>query len=71
MPIAYPVYSLSTPLHMAAWRNGIASDYESGDCRFDPCGGHNSSLKGVFFAAQLIETGNLVLLLLGFIELHS
>ena len=24
----------------AAWRNGIASDYESGDCRFDPCGGH-------------------------------
>ena len=25
---------------MAAWRNGIASDYESGDCRFDPCGGH-------------------------------
>ena len=23
----------------AAWRNGIASDYESGDCRFDPCGG--------------------------------
>ena len=27
-------------LSMAAWRNGIASDYESGDCRFDPCGGH-------------------------------
>ncbi len=26
--------------HTAAWRNGIASDYESGDCRFDPCGGH-------------------------------
>jgi hypothetical protein len=26
--------------NMAAWRNGIASDYESGDCRFDPCGGH-------------------------------
>ena len=29
---------------MAAWRNGIASDYDSslvsGDCRFDPCGGH-------------------------------
>ncbi|KAI8969368.1 hypothetical protein BD414DRAFT_503580 [Trametes punicea] len=25
---------------MAAWRNGNASDYESGDCRFDPCGGH-------------------------------
>ena len=25
----------------AAWRNGIASDYESGDCRFDPCGGHS------------------------------
>ena len=24
----------------AVWRNGIASDYESGDCRFDPCDGH-------------------------------
>ena len=28
------------PVTTAAWRNGIASDYESGDCRFDPCGGH-------------------------------
>jgi hypothetical protein len=32
------------PVIMAAWRNGIASDYDlsvaSGDCRFDPCGGH-------------------------------
>ena len=28
------------PQVVAAWRNGIASDYESGDCRFDPCGGH-------------------------------
>ena len=29
----------------AAWHNGNASDYdalsESGDCRFDPCGGQN------------------------------
>ncbi|ELU44926.1 hypothetical protein AG1IA_01049 [Rhizoctonia solani AG-1 IA] len=28
---------------VAAWRNGIASDYDlyqSGDCRFEPCGGH-------------------------------
>ena len=36
---------------MAAWRNGIASDYDrvkatfvSGDCRFDPCGGHFAPL---------------------------
>ena len=29
-----------TEYFTAAWRNGIASDYESGDCRFDPCGGH-------------------------------
>ncbi|THU85961.1 hypothetical protein K435DRAFT_868752 [Dendrothele bispora CBS 962.96] len=27
-------------LIVAAWRNGIASNYELGDCRFDPCGGH-------------------------------
>lgn len=27
---------------MAVWRNGNASDYESGDCRFDPCLGHCS-----------------------------
>ena len=33
----------------AAWRNGIASDYESGDCRFDPCGGHS------IFAVDLIH----------------
>ncbi|KAH8587690.1 hypothetical protein B0O99DRAFT_732981 [Bisporella sp. PMI_857] len=24
---------------MACWPNGKASDYESGDCRFDPCAG--------------------------------
>ncbi|KAJ3540770.1 hypothetical protein NMY22_g4156 [Coprinellus aureogranulatus] len=30
----------------AAWRNGIASDYESGDCRFDPCGGHTHAEIG-------------------------
>jgi hypothetical protein len=36
-PIIY--YNLD-PSNMAAWRNGIASDYESGDCRFDPCCGH-------------------------------
>ena len=34
----------------AAWRNGIASDYESGDCRFDPCGGHS-----VFFLLNNVE----------------
>ena len=34
----------------AAWRNGIASDYESGDCRFDPCGGHY-----IFFVIDLIQ----------------
>ena len=37
----------------AAWRNGIASDYESGDCRFDPCGGHL-----VAFFSQNIEELN-------------
>src|SRR6266702_6247093 len=35
----------------AAWRNGIASDYESGDCRFDPCGGHS-----IFFLVLLCQT---------------
>ena len=34
---------------VAAWRNGIASDYESGDCRFDPCGGHNSIFTSLLF----------------------
>ena len=33
----------------AVWRNGIASDYESGDCRFDPCDGHR-----FFFVFPLI-----------------
>ena len=27
------------PHEMACWPNGKASDYESGDCRFDPCVG--------------------------------
>ena len=25
---------------LAAWCNSNASDYESGECRFDPCGNH-------------------------------
>lgn len=35
-----PSIGANTTTVSAAWRNGIASDYESGDCRFDPCGGH-------------------------------
>jgi hypothetical protein len=50
--IVFPiVYLKLSGESSAAWRNGIASDYdydsqglnipvESGDCRFDPCGGH-------------------------------
>ena len=57
---------------MAAWRNGIASDYESGDCRFDPCGGQEI-IFGVLFATakQLGETGNLVLLPISFLTVMS
>ena len=40
---------------MAAWRNGIASDYESGDCRFDPCGGHNIQRHVVFVPAFICK----------------
>lgn len=29
---------------MACWPNGKASDYESGDCRFEPCVGHSFCL---------------------------
>ena len=40
----------------AAWRNGIASDYESGDCRFDPCGGHYIfQLFFIYHSALLID----------------
>ena len=43
---------------MAAWRNGIASDYDygvdkSGDCRFDPCGG-----QSIFFAFRVTYNCN-------------
>ena len=44
---------------MAAWRNGNASDYESGDCRFDPCGGHGCS-----FAKLLIHVAVLLLMVM-------
>ena len=39
----------------AAWRNGIASDYESGDCRFDPCGGQSFFFS--FLATSLSVEG--------------
>ena len=38
----------------AGWPNGKALDYESRDCRFDPCVGHFfSSLKKVLFLLVL------------------
>ena len=44
---------------MAAWRNGIASDYESGDCRFDPCGGQKAFSFLLFpLHAQLLKAIN-------------
>jgi hypothetical protein len=44
---------------MAAWRNGIASDYDwmvSGDCRFDPCRGHFYCSHGqtLFFSSRAV-----------------
>jgi hypothetical protein len=35
------VASRQEPPVMAAWPNGKALDYESRDCRFDPCRGHS------------------------------
>ena len=42
------------PNVQAAWRNGIASDYDlqvsvSGDFRFDPCGGHKYEQSTTLF----------------------
>ncbi|CRL21722.1 unnamed protein product [Penicillium camemberti] len=33
----------------AGWPNGKALDYESRDCRFDPCVGHSFCFPGFLF----------------------
>ncbi|KAJ6150315.1 hypothetical protein N7471_001514 [Penicillium samsonianum] len=38
---------------LAGWPNGKALDYESRDCRFDPCVGHFFLLPGFLFAPLL------------------
>ncbi|KAJ5479565.1 hypothetical protein N7530_005074 [Penicillium desertorum] len=36
----HPLKSNKSTLQQAGWPNGKALDYESRDCRFDPCVGH-------------------------------
>ncbi len=46
-PRGYNVTSIGSALK-AGWPNGKALDYESRDCRFDPCVGHS------FFALEAV-----------------
>ncbi|KAI5802303.1 hypothetical protein FPQ18DRAFT_7442 [Pyronema domesticum] len=44
-----------TEHEMAAWPNGKALDYESRDCRFDPCCGHYISSFFASLASSLVS----------------
>jgi hypothetical protein len=60
-------------MYMAAWPNGKALDYESRDCRFDPCCGHSCIVFYFFhtivitFADRLVA--NNILLVVTVMEL--
>ena len=57
--------------HSVCWPNGKASDYESGDCRFDPCVDHQqlASLPFVFLG-QRGGVPRLVVFVHGTCEVH-
>ena len=46
---------------MVRWPNGKASDYDlkkskSGDCRFEPCGGHFSHLRLLSHSVGMLQS---------------
>ncbi len=45
--IGHPLGLLVTDPHVAGWPNGKALDYESRDCRFDPCVGQIFAVCGL------------------------
>ena len=50
---AAPYIKTGPNLSQAGWPNGKALDYESRDCRFDPCVGQSFCFPGFLFALLL------------------